>query len=108
MAAMQQVLTKVDIRCITLAASPDSHSHSDLLVRVEGLEGSLEITVCDASVHSQLGILLHPKEVLLSHSPCIENVMELHIIGRSFYDDQELHHTSAAVPSLGSVSFNCE
>lgn len=108
LASLQHILRRTDIRCITLATPgcyyPLSH------IRFEGLCGSLEITTWGEYNHIQLqDILFGPDGVLFSHSPRIENVTELHIVGCSFYSGQELDHISKAMPNLASISlFHCD
>ena len=107
MAAVQHVLRRVDIRCITLVAPPSPDSDSYLLVRFEGPGGSLEIVIYSAQPQY---VFFGPGGVLLSLSPHIniENVRVLHIVGCPFDNDQGLDHIDVAMPNLVSVSFfNC-
>ena len=104
MATMQHVLRRVDIRCITLTASP--FLRQLYLVRFEGLGGSLEITIlCEGGDAQLRDISFGERGVLFSHSPRIESVRELHIIGLSFDDNRRLDHISTAMPNLISISF---
>ena len=104
MATTQHVLRSVNICRITLAAPPSPHQHL-YLVRFEGPGGSLEITIFSAD-HGQLeDIFFGQGGVLFSHSPRIENVRELHVVGCPFDDNQRLDHISAAMPNLVSISF---
>ena len=107
MATTQHVLRSVNICRITLAAPPSPHQHL-YLVRFEGPGGSLEITIFSAD-HGQLeDIFFGQGGVLFSHSPRIENVRELHVVGCPFDDNQRLDHINAAMPNLVSISFfNC-
>jgi len=111
-AAIQHVLGRVDIRCVTLAV-PDEAMHQAnggmdldrgvyLLIRFEGLGGSLEITDFGRATHQN--IFFGPEGVLFSYSPPVKDVKELHIIGCSF--DHE--HIYTAMPNLVSISiFRC-
>ena len=106
MAPVQHVLGRIDIRCITLAASPHHEGGAKLLVRFEGLGGSLEISTCGVYTRTEpQNVLFDPRGVLFSHSPRIENVRELHLIGCSFKDGQGFYHLNAAMPELVSISF---
>jgi len=107
MAAMQHVLGRVDIRRITLAAPPRPDGKTEFLIRFEGLQGSLEITAArSARTHAQVRNVLFSQEgVLFSHSPRIDGVRELHIVGCSFEDGQGFYHISTAMPNLASISF---
>jgi len=103
---VQHVLGRIDIRCITLAASPHHEGGAKLLVRFEGLRGSLEISTCGVYTRAEpQNVLFDPRGVLFSHSPRIENVRELHLVGCSFIDGQAFHHINAAMPDLVSISF---
>ena len=97
----------IDIRCITLAVgSPGPHGEVGLLVRLEGLCGSLEITVCSPGTEAKiLDVFFGPRGVLSSHSPRIEDVRELHIVGCFFGGGQDSHHIHTAMPNLVSISF---
>jgi len=105
MATMQHVLSRIDIHSITLAVPPHPVEEFDLLVRFEGLGASLEITTCAESREELWAIILGRRGVLFSHSPRIENVRELHIIGCRFVDGQVLDYISAAMPNIVSISF---
>ena len=110
-AAIQHILRRIDIRCITLAVPP--HHQEDiarLFVRFEGLQGSLEITTYRTYGHKQLwNAFFDTGGVLFSHSPRVENVRELHIVGCFFGDGHEMDHINAAMPNLTSISFlHCE
>jgi len=109
-AAMQHVLRRVDIHSITLAVPPYFQRVEGLLVRFEGLEGSLELTIHGLHTDARLwDVFFGPSGVLFSHSPCIENVRELHIAGCPFEDRRGMDHVNAAMPNLVSVSFfDCE
>ena len=109
-ATTQHVLRRIDIRRITLAvASPDPCGGVWLLIRFEGLPGSLEITPCSSDNDALIrGAFFGSRGVLCSHSPHIEGVREVHIVGCFFEGDQESHHIRAAVPNLVSISFRCE
>lgn len=105
LATIQQVLGRVDIHHITFAVPPYPGENPDILVRFEGLGTSLEITTY-AETHEELGaIFFGDRGLLFSHSPRIENVRELHIIGCHFVDRQVLDHVSAAMPNIVSISF---
>ena len=106
MATMQHVLRRIDIRCITLAVPLNPTGDAGLLVRFDGLCGSLEITTYAVDTWRKTrSVFFGPKGVLFSHSPNIENVRELHIVGCPFGGDQGLLCASAAMPNLVSISF---
>ena len=106
LASIQHVLGGIGIRCVTLAAPPDSNSPRHLLIRFEGLRDSLEITTSSMYNHPQgQDILFGPEGVLFSYSPRIENVTELHVVGCSFESGQELIHVNRAMPKLVTISF---
>ena len=110
-AAVQHVLRRIDIRCITLAAPPHPQENKGgLLIRFAGLQGSLEITTYRIYTHMQLwNAFFDARGVLFSYSPRIENVRELHIVGCSFEDGHRMDHINAAMPNLVSISFfHCE
>jgi len=108
-ATMQHVLGRIDIRCITLAVPPYLQEAPDLFVRFEGLQGSLEITAQAETYEELRDILFGPRGVLSSHSPRIDNVRELHIVGCSFVNGQTLEHINVAMPNIVSISFfHCE
>jgi hypothetical protein len=99
MAAMQHLLGRIDVRCITLAVSQGPGGEVGLLIRFEGLRGSLEITT--GYTHARLqSALFDPRGVLSSHPLRIENVRELHIVGCSFDDGQGLHHINTAMATV--------
>ena len=107
MVATDHALGRIDIRCITLAiGSTDPLDDIGLLVRFEGLCGSLEITYAldiDATVRD---VFFGSSGMLFSkHASHMENVRELHIVGNVFGGGQGLHHVHAAMPNLVSVSF---
>lgn len=110
MAAMQHVLRMVDIHTITLAVPPYSRGDVELLVRFDGLQGSLEMTIRGANTHTQLwDVFFGPRGALFSHSPRIENVRELHIVYCPFEDGRGMDHINAAMSNLVSISFSyCE
>jgi len=104
--AAQHTLRRVDIRCITLAVALHSQRSTELLVCFEGLRGSLEMTISGVRTHAELwDVLFGPGGVLFSHSPRIENVRELHIVGCFFEDGRGMGHINAAMPNLISISF---
>jgi len=105
MATIQHVLGRIGLRCITLAVPPRSKPGSELLIRFDGLEGSLEMAARGVFPGGVQNILSSPRGVLFSSSPPIEDVRELHIIGCSFGDGQMFHHIYAAMPNLTSISF---
>ena len=108
-ASMQHVLGRIDIHCITLAVPPLHGLDFDLLIRFEGLQASLEITTYVTTYEDLQDVLFGPRGALFSHSPRIENVRELHIIGCPFVDGQVLDHINTSMPNLVSISFfNCE
>jgi len=104
-ATMQHVLGRIDIRCITLAVPPFSRKDLDVLVRFEGLQGSLEISAYAEVEEDLRDVCFGPEGVLFSHSPRIEDVRELHIIGCPFVDGWRLDHLNVAMPSVVSISF---
>ena len=106
----QHVLRWINIRCVTLAVPLHPQGGVDLLIRLEGLQGSLEITIYGASTYARVwDVFFGPRGVLFSHSPRIEDVRELHIVGCSFEDGRGMDHISAAMPGLTSISFfHCE
>jgi len=110
-ASMNHALRRVGIDRITLALPPVTR-HVILFVRFEGLQGSLELTIGDMRTDSRAwDVLFGPRGVLFSHSPRIENVRELHIVGIycSFVDSRRLDHINAAMPNIVSISFfHCE
>jgi len=104
--AAQHVLNRVDIRCITLAVPLCPQGRMQLLVRFEGLQGSLEMTIYGENTYAGLwDVFFGPRGMLFSHSPRIENVRELHIVGCSFWGGRMMDHISAAMPSVVSISF---
>jgi len=105
LATIQHVLGGIGIICITFAAPPRPEDDPDLLVRFEGLGASLEITTYAETYDELRAIFFGHRGVLFSHSPRIENVRELHIIGCHFVDSQVLDHVSAAMPNVASISF---
>jgi len=107
--AMRHVLGRIDIRCITLAVPPCPQETPDLFIRFEGLQTSLEIT-SQADTYEELReVFFGPRGVLFSHSPRINNVRELRIIGCPFADGQVLDHINVAMPNIVSISFfHCE
>ena len=110
-ATMRHVLRRIDIRCITLAVeSPDPQGDVGLLIRFEGLYGSLEITTNTLHTDEMIwNVFFSPWGVLFSHSPRIEHVRELHIVGCHFGGGRESHHIHAAMPNIVSISFfDCE
>ena len=109
MATMQHVLKRVDIYSITLAIPPFPQDNPDLLIRFEGLQASLEMTAYADTYEKLRDVFFGPKGVLSSHSPRIEDVKELHIIGCPFVDSRVLDHFDAAMPNVVSISlFDCE
>ena len=107
--AMQHVLGRFDIRCITLIVSSPPRGDLDLLIRFEGLQASLEITTYAGSPAVLWDTLFGQRGVLFSHSPRIGNVRELHIGGCPFFGGQDLRRVGAAMPNLVSISFfHCE
>ena len=107
MATTNYVLRGIDIYRITLSVVPNRLGGVDALVRFEGPRGSLEITT--GGIHpTRLPDLFGPQGVLFSHQPRIEDVRELHIIGRFLNDSQELRPLHGAMPNVTSISFlNC-
>ena len=108
--AMQHVLRRIDSHSVTLAIPPHPRISSGLFVRFEGLQGSLEITSWNVRTDAQvMDTLFGPRGLLFSHSPRIDNVRELHIVGCDFGDGNRLHHVSAAMPNVVSITyFDCE
>ena len=105
-AAIQHVLKRVDIHSITLAVPLHPQGDVELLVRFEGLQGSLEVTIHGANTNAQLwDACFGTGGVLFSHSPRIENVRELHIACCFFEDDRGMDHINTAMPNLVSISF---
>ena len=104
-ATMQHVLKRFDICSITFVVSSPNPGDFDLLIRFEGLRASLEISTYAETRTELRDIFFGQRGVLFSHSPHIGNVRELHIGGRSLFDNQGLHHISAAMPNLVSISF---
>ena len=109
MAAMLHVLGKFNIRRITFL-TPKFRSHQRkvaLLIRFEGLRGSLEITANfnRRSPESYLNVLLSP-------SLPIESTRELHMICWFFDsperspDDRAWSRINATMPNLVSISFS--
>ena len=85
----QHVLGKIDIHSITLAApiTRDFGVFTDILVRFEGLQGSLEMTAKGprnryTEQYAAWDISFGPDGVLFSHPHNIRNVTELHVICR--------------------------
>ena len=105
LASLQHVLQRVDIRCVTLAAS----GQHGFLFRFKGQSGSLEITTTFTfDGQEPVDLLLSKEGVLFSHCPFIEGVTELHIVGCYFYVSQGLDHVKVAMPNVHTVSFfNC-
>ena len=105
-ATIQHTLGGIDIRCMTLAVD-SRQGYLNFLVRFEGPGGSLEIIVNNCVDIRK--VLFGPTGALFSHSPRLENVRELHIAACPFDDEQGLHHISAAMPNLVSITFfDCE
>ena len=104
-ATIQHVLRRIDPRYTTLAVPPRSKPGSELLIRFDGLEGSLEMTTRGVFPGGVQNVLFSPKGVLFSSSLPIEDVRELHIVGCSFDDSQGFHHIYTAMPNLISISF---
>jgi len=109
-AAIQDMVERAGVRRIILAVPTPSKEGSELLIRFDGLGGSLEMTTCNVFTREEVqGVLFGPGGVLFSHSPHIKNVKELHIVGCFFGDGQEFHHIYTAMPNLVSISFfRCE
>jgi len=107
MTTMQHVLGSVNIHRITFAVgSQGPVGGSGLLVRLEWLRGSLEITYPLETDTAVRNILFGPSGALFSsRPPYIENTRELHVVGCFFGGDQELNHIHAAMPNLVSISF---
>ena len=105
-AAIQHVLGRIDPRSITLATPPQSQWNTELFIRFEGPQGSLEITTVDRDTGQWPPNLLHfgSRGVLFSHRR-IEEVRELHVIGCPFDDDQGFDGISLAMPNVVSASF---
>ena len=107
MAAIQHVLTNIDIYRITLAIPPHTLGNLEALVRFEGSQGSLEMTI-DFIHPKNLSDLFGPQGVLFSHKPHIADVRELHIIDFSLIDRKYFRYFSRAMPNVVSISFfNC-
>ena len=107
--SMRHVLKRVKIRSITLA---EYHWDAYFLIRYEGLRGYLEIT-------ASLNMYLHPKDsmdylfgargLLLSSSPHIEDVTEMHIVGCIFKTHRGLEHVKETMQNVDAISFfRCE
>ena len=101
--SVQHVLRRIRIRCITLATCLEREEYC---IRFEGLRGSLEIT----TVHTpdgrlQIDLLFGPEGVLFSHSPDIENVTEIHVVGCPFDTGPGLDHVKVAMPNVDTISF---
>ena len=109
-ASIQHVLRRIDIRCITLAVEiQEPQGNVGLLVRFEGLYGSLEITANIPHNRETIwSVFFSTRGVLFSHSPWIENVRELHIVGCHFEGVQQSHCIYVPMPNVASISFNCE
>lgn len=109
-AAMQHVLGRMDIRCVTLAVSSYNNGIAKFLVRFDGLRGSLEISTSSLYTNTELqNVLFGSRGVLFSHSPRIGNVRELHLVGSSLEDGQGFDHINVAMPNLVSISlFHCK
>jgi len=64
------------------------------------------MTIFGASTQPELwDVFFDPRGVLFSHSPRIENVRELHIVGYSFEGGRGMGHIIAAMPNIVSISF---
>ena len=107
MATIQHVLGRVDVRCIILAGgSPGDLRDRGILVRLEWLCGSLEITYPLETDMTVRDIVFGPSGALFSHCPSYtENTRELHIVGSLFEGDRELRYIHDAMPNLVSISF---
>jgi len=107
MATMQHVLGSVDIHCITLAVGSRGPVRGrGLLVRLEWLCGSLEITYPLETGKAIRDVFFGPSGALFSpRPPHIENTRELHVVGCFFRGDLELDYIHAAMPNLISISF---
>jgi len=105
-AAIQHVLRRVDIHSITLAVPFDTREGVELLIRFEGLLGSLEVTIHGVNTNAQFwDVFFGTGGMLFSHSPRIENVRELHMTSCPFVDGRGMDHINAAMPNLVSISF---
>ena len=94
MATMQHVL-RVDIAVSRLTLPfPQQHPY---LVRFKRPGGSLEITIACGDRAQLRDIFFGQGGMLFSHSPRIENVKELHIVGCPFGDHRGLDHVRAAM-----------
>ena len=103
--SIQHVLERIDIRSITLAA-PLTYLHTELLIHFEGLGGSFEITTDGKCFPARpRPALLAPGGILSVPLPGVENVKELHIVGRSFDSTQGSRHINAALRNIVSISF---
>ena len=91
---MQHVL-RADIAVSRLTLPfPQQHPY---LVRFKRPGGSLEITIACGDRAQLRDIFFGQGGMLFSHSPRIENVKELHIVGCPFGDYRGLDHVSAAM-----------
>ena len=113
MTTMQHILRRIDTRSVTLATPhvKRAGATAELLVRFEGLQGSLEMAargpLSFINPHATWNFSFGPEGVLFSHSRYIQNVTELHIVGYLSCDDQveSLHHISTVMPNVVSISF---
>ena len=108
--AVQRVLAGVDVCCITfLIGSPGSLRGRGLLIRLEWVCGSLEITHPLGTDAIAREIFFGPSGIQLSRrSLGIENVRELHVVGCFYQGDPESLHFHVAMPNLFSIPFHCE
>ena len=107
MAAMQHVLRSVDIYRITLSIALNDLDQVVTLVRFEGSQRSLEMTI-GGIFPARLPDLFGPQGILFSHKPRIADVRELHIFDFRFDDYGELRNLNEAMPNVVSISFfNC-
>ena len=103
-AAVECVLGRIDIYCITLATHRLSRQESEHFLRFEGPQGSLEIHV-RITDPAELPDIFGQQGVLFSHKPRIEEVRELQIVGCYIHNSRASYLLNLAMPNVVSISF---
>jgi len=80
------MVERAGARRIILAILTPSKQGPELLIRLDGLGGSLEMTTCNVFTREEVqGVLVGLGGDLSSHPPHIKNVKELDIVGCCFW-----------------------
>ena len=100
---MRHVLRGVEIRSLSLVARC---WNGKMLIRFEGLRGSLEITSAHAFNRLEsIDLPFGPRGVLFSHSSHIRSVTEMHIVDCTFEIDEVMERFKRAMPNVKTMSF---